>query len=79
MNEVSIYDNSKIDVGTNIMYQRERRGISRPALCKETGMKINTLFKYEHGVINISALKCIEIAEALGVDVREFFRSSLNE
>lgn len=79
MNEVSIYDKTKIDVGTNIMYQRERLGYSRPALCKELDIKVNTLFKYEHGVINISALKCIEIAEALGVDVREFFRSSLNE
>lgn len=63
-----------MNIGENIRRERELRRYSRPELCKKLNIKTGTLVKYEKGLINISAARCKEIADALKMDVRDLFK-----
>ncbi|TMU54807.1 helix-turn-helix domain-containing protein [Flagellimonas algicola] len=62
-------------VGKNIAQHRRKAGFSQLDICAEIKMEKPNLSAIENGRQNITALTMLKIADAIGVDVKDFFGS----
>jgi transcriptional regulator with XRE-family HTH domain len=60
-------------IGRNIRDIRKRTGVTLDYLAEEIGMTKSTLSKIETGKTSTSVATLLKIAEALGVEITEFF------
>lgn len=60
-------------IGENISRIRKEKGIKAKDLAYECDMEKSNLTPIEKGRINVTALTLLKIANALEVDVKEFF------
>lgn len=60
-------------VGTKVRHFRTLRGMSQETLGETVGVTFQQVQKYEKGSNRISASRLVQIANALGIDVRLFF------
>jgi transcriptional regulator with XRE-family HTH domain len=60
-------------IGKNITRIRKKRGLTSKELGYQCDMEKSNLIPIEKGRINVSATTLLKIAEALEVDVKEFF------
>jgi transcriptional regulator with XRE-family HTH domain len=72
---------SEIDqlVGQRVRLFRSQRGYSQEALGKKINITFQQIQKYEKGTNRISVGKLYEIAEALEIDIRDFFDGLMDE
>ena len=62
-----------ISLGRNITNFRKQKGMTTQALADECDMEKSNLIPIEKGRINTTALTLLKIANALKVDVKDFF------
>lgn len=58
---------------------RERRGLTLQQMEEITGIALNTISRYERGVISPNAETAVKIAQALGVTVDELLNGPANQ
>jgi len=66
-------DDNDHHVGARIRELRTTLGISQPQMADQIGVTYQQARKYESGANRISAGRLFEIAQALGVNVNDFF------
>jgi len=60
-------------IGRNIAKLRRENNLSQLDVCAEIGMEKSNLSSIENGRQNVTSLTLYKIAEAIGVEVQEFF------
>lgn len=60
-------------VGSRIKWYRIQRGLSQDELASRLGISYQQLHKYENGTNSASAGRLADIAQQLGISVKEFF------
>lgn len=68
-----------MNVGRSIKKIRESKGISGKFVSKRLGIDPSTLSKYESGDREVKAKMLPMIADALGVEVADFFKEEVGE
>lgn len=61
-------------VGRNIAMLRRQQGYSQLDVCAKIGMEKSNLSSIENGRQNFTTLTLKRIADAIGIDVLEFFK-----
>ena len=60
-------------IGRNIAKLRRQNNLSQLDVCAEIGMDKPNLSSIENGRQNVTSLTLLKIANAIGVEVKEFF------
>ena len=60
-------------LGTKIAKLRKERGFSQLDICAEIEMEKSNLISIENGRQNVTSLYLYKIAQAIGVEVKDFF------
>lgn len=60
-------------IGRNIAKHRKERGLSQLDLCGEINMEKYNLSSIENGRQNVTSLTLLKIADAMSVEVKDFF------
>lgn len=63
-------------IGKRIKEIRNSWGLSQLDLAERVGISFQQIQKYEKGATRISVIRLYQISEALGVDIRDFFKKS---
>ncbi len=72
---ISMKENKRLkNLGINIKGERLRRNISQEKLAELTNISRNSVSLIETGKINPTILKVVDIANALGVDIKVLLR-----
>ena len=72
---ISMKENKRLkNLGINIKGERFRRNISQEKLAELTNISRNSVSLIETGKINPTILKVVDIANALGVDIKVLLR-----
>lgn len=61
-------------VGKNIAKLRKSKGLSQLDVCAEIKMEKSNFSSIENGRQNVTSLTLLKIANAIGVEVKEFFK-----
>lgn len=61
-------------IGEKIRELRKRWGLSQMELAERLGVSFQQVQKYEKGITKISVSRLKDVADALGVDIAEFFK-----
>lgn len=60
-------------IGMKIKQIRKSRGLSQIGLAERVGVSFQQIQKYEKGVARITAFRLMQISEALGIRITDFF------
>lgn len=60
-------------VGKNIAKHRKSKGLSQLDVCAEIKMEKSNLSSIENGRQNVTSLTLLKIANAIGIEVKDFF------
>jgi len=71
-----MYDADKIikQFGRNVKAERVRIGLSQESLSEKMGVNFQYISKIERGLQNMSLKKIVELANHLGVDIKDILR-----
>jgi transcriptional regulator with XRE-family HTH domain len=61
-------------IGKNIAQLRRKNGFSQLDVCAEIKMEKSNLSSIENGRQNVTSLTLKRIAEAIGIEVQDFFK-----
>jgi len=69
------YDTFLKTVGNNVRRIRNEKGLSMEALANEAEIEYRQLGRIERGEVNTTIISLLKIADALKVEVSDFFNS----
>ena len=69
-------EGKRSDVGSRLLMLRKDRGLSLRALAQECGLSVNAISRIERGETSPTVSSLQRLAQALGVQVTEFFRAA---
>ena len=68
-------ETTQTDVGVQLLRLRQERGLSLRALAKECGLSVNAINRIERGESSPTVSSLLRLAQALNVQVSEFFKA----
>ncbi len=68
------YDIFQKMVGNNVRRLRSEKGLTMEALANEAEIEFRQLGRIERGEVNTTLISLLKIADALKVEIGEFFR-----